>query len=190
VTRLQLGRAPSCALSFCPLALLVLVASPSAHATTRGSEHAWSAPERSLRGRILCEVTASVASGKLVWVDALVVQAPHFARALRFADRSAVDPASELAASRSSAPRGLRAWNGPTEVRVRGVLCQPGPNGEWCGPETVEASAVVAVGRRPLRLRPRMAKSVDDRGRGARMARRDEGAYSLYVTEEQRSQPG
>jgi len=35
-----------------------------------------------------------------------------------------------------------------------------------------------------------MAKSVDDRGRGARMARRDEGAYSLYVTEEQRSPPG
>ena len=35
-----------------------------------------------------------------------------------------------------------------------------------------------------------MAKSVDDRGRGARMARRDEGAYYPYVTEEQRSQPG
>jgi hypothetical protein len=35
-----------------------------------------------------------------------------------------------------------------------------------------------------------MAKSVDDRGRGARMARRDEGAYCWYVTEEQRSQPG
>src|SRR5450755_2988189 len=35
-----------------------------------------------------------------------------------------------------------------------------------------------------------MAKSADDRGRGARMARRDEGAYCLYVTEEQRSQPG
>src|SRR5882724_2956472 len=35
-----------------------------------------------------------------------------------------------------------------------------------------------------------MAKSVDDRGRGARMARRDEGAYCRYVTEEQRSQPG
>ena len=34
------------------------------------------------------------------------------------------------------------------------------------------------------------AKSVDDRGRGARMARRDEGAYCKYVTEEQRSQPG
>jgi hypothetical protein len=34
-----------------------------------------------------------------------------------------------------------------------------------------------------------MAKSVDDRGRGARLARRDEGAYCLYVTEEQRSQP-
>jgi len=37
---------------------------------------------------------------------------------------------------------------------------------------------------------PRMAKSVDDRGRGARTARRDEGAYCRYVTEEQRSQPG
>src|SRR5882724_3270375 len=35
-----------------------------------------------------------------------------------------------------------------------------------------------------------MAKSVDDRGRGARMARRDEGAYRWYVTEEQRSHPG
>jgi hypothetical protein len=35
-----------------------------------------------------------------------------------------------------------------------------------------------------------MAKSVDDRGRGARLARRDEGAYCWYVTEEQQSQPG
>jgi hypothetical protein len=35
-----------------------------------------------------------------------------------------------------------------------------------------------------------MATSVDDRGRGARTARRDEGAYLRYVTEEQRSQPG
>ena len=35
-----------------------------------------------------------------------------------------------------------------------------------------------------------MAKSVEDRGRGARQARRDEGAYCLYVTEEQRSPPG
>jgi hypothetical protein len=35
-----------------------------------------------------------------------------------------------------------------------------------------------------------MAKSVDDRGRGARLARRDEGAYCWYVAEPQRSQPG
>ena len=35
-----------------------------------------------------------------------------------------------------------------------------------------------------------MAESVDDRGRGARLARRDEGAYCSYVTEEQRSQAG
>jgi hypothetical protein len=37
---------------------------------------------------------------------------------------------------------------------------------------------------------PRTAKSVDGRGRGALLARRDEGAYCLYVTEEQRSPPG
>src|SRR4051812_25192898 len=35
-----------------------------------------------------------------------------------------------------------------------------------------------------------MAKSVEARGRGARLARRDEGAYCSYVTEEQRSQAG
>jgi hypothetical protein len=35
-----------------------------------------------------------------------------------------------------------------------------------------------------------MAKSVDARGRGARPARRDEGAYCWYVTEEQRSRSG
>jgi RNA polymerase sigma-70 factor (ECF subfamily) len=35
-----------------------------------------------------------------------------------------------------------------------------------------------------------MNKSIDDRGRAARMARREEGAYSSYVTDEQRSQSG
>ena len=37
---------------------------------------------------------------------------------------------------------------------------------------------------------PRMAKPVEDRSRGARMARRDEGANCGYVTEEQRRQLG
>jgi hypothetical protein len=37
---------------------------------------------------------------------------------------------------------------------------------------------------------PAMAKSVEDRGPGARLARRDEGASCWYVTEEQRSQAG
>jgi hypothetical protein len=35
-----------------------------------------------------------------------------------------------------------------------------------------------------------MPKSVDDRGRGARLVKRDEGATWRYVTEEQRRQPG
>ena len=36
----------------------------------------------------------------------------------------------------------------------------------------------------------RAAQLRADRGRGARLARRDEGAYWLCVIEEQRSQPG
>jgi len=35
-----------------------------------------------------------------------------------------------------------------------------------------------------------MAQSFEDRGQGARMARRDGGAYCGYLTEEQRRQPG
>ncbi len=35
-----------------------------------------------------------------------------------------------------------------------------------------------------------MNKLIDDRGRGARIARREEGAYSPYATDEQRREPG
>jgi hypothetical protein len=35
-----------------------------------------------------------------------------------------------------------------------------------------------------------MDKSIEDRGRDARMARREDGEYSTYLTDEQRSQPG
>jgi hypothetical protein len=46
----------------------------------------------------------------------------------------------------------------------------------------------VTLCRRATSLRGR--ESVDDRGRGAWLARRDEGASCWYVTEEQRSQAG
>jgi hypothetical protein len=60
------------------------------------------------------------------------------------------------------------------------------------------ANEVLAVGGNGLRLAghasgnkgPRMDKSIEDRGRDARMARREEGEYSTYLTDEQRSQPG
>ena len=84
-------------------------------------------------GRIVCELTAHATVGKLVWSDALVVRAPAFARPLR----SRI--VAQLGAAR--APGG--AWAklalvasesgaGKLELLARGVICQAGPNAEWC----------------------------------------------------------
>jgi len=35
---------------------------------------------------------------------------------------------------------------GELKLRVRAVVCHEGPSGEWCGPESAEVSALVAVG--------------------------------------------
>jgi len=61
---------------------------------------------------------------------------------------------------------------------------------ELFGSGSQDSGTSASTNPHSVSLGPRMAKSVDDRGRGARMARRDEGAYCRYVTEEQRSQPG
>src|SRR6188768_579779 len=49
---------------------------------------------------------------------------------------------------------------------------------------------LIAISLQLMGKGPRIAKPVDYRSRGARMARRDEGAYCWYATEEQRCQPG
>lgn len=100
-------------------------------------------------GRIVCQLDVAASSGKLVWVDALVVQAPPFARPLR--SRIVLQVGSTGALGTASAKLALVATGlgkAELQVRVRGVLCREGANGESCGPELAPVSAVVEVGQR------------------------------------------
>jgi hypothetical protein len=117
---------------------------PSAHADSPSFSARVECAPTTGPGRILCQLTASASSGKLVWVDALVVRAPPFARPLR---SRVVAPVAALAtASAKLALVGSALGAGQLELRVRGVLCHDSPSGEWCGPEMVPVSAAVAVG--------------------------------------------
>jgi hypothetical protein len=99
-------------------------------------------------GRIVCELSAAASSGKLVWVDALVVKAPAFARPLR--SRVVARLAASGEAGTASAKLALVAselGQGSLDVLVRGVVCEEGPNGEHCAPEQARVSAAVEVGQ-------------------------------------------
>ena len=99
-------------------------------------------------GRIVCELNVSASSGKLVWVDALVVQAPPFARPLRSRVVLQVGPAGALGtASAKLALVASELGRGELQLRVRGVVCRESPSGESCGPEVVPVVAVVAAGQ-------------------------------------------
>jgi hypothetical protein len=100
-------------------------------------------------GRILCQLNASAASGKLLWVDALIVQAPPFARPLRsrVAAQVGADPLNT--ASAKLALVASEPGQGELALRVRAVVCAEGPNGEACAPEQVLASAKVTVASPP-----------------------------------------
>jgi hypothetical protein len=99
-------------------------------------------------GRILCEIAAHEASGKLVWVDALVVRAPDFARPLRA--RVVAQVGSGADAGTATAKLALVATelgHGTLEVLVRGVVCHEQPSGQHCGPEVARVSSAVDVGQ-------------------------------------------
>ncbi len=102
-------------------------------------------------GRIVCELNVSASAGKLVWVDALVVHAPAFARPLR--SRFVAQVGALGTASVKLALVATELGRGELQLRVRGVLCHEGPSGESCGPEVVPVSAVVEVGQ-PARSPP------------------------------------
>jgi hypothetical protein len=135
----------------CSLAALAagLVLAPVARADSAGptlSARVTCAPAKG-PGRILCDLAVSAPSGKLVWVDVLVVKAPPFARPLRsrvVAQLGALGTASAKLALVAS-----ELGKGELELRVRSVLCHEGPNGEWCGPEVAPISGLVEVGQSP-----------------------------------------
>jgi hypothetical protein len=96
-------------------------------------------------GRVLCDLTVGASSGKLAWVDALVVRAPAFARPLRSRVVAAADPAGS--ASVKLALVATEAGKGELQVRVRAVVCHEAQSGQWCGPETATVSGAVEVGQ-------------------------------------------
>jgi hypothetical protein len=103
-------------------------------------------------GRVLCELSTTATSGKLVWSDALVVHAPDFARPLRsrFVAQlgTAADPGAAWArlALVASAP-----GQGQLELLARGVLCHAPAANEACQAVSVRVSAAVEVGKpRPV----------------------------------------
>jgi hypothetical protein len=98
-------------------------------------------------GRILCDVTISASSGKLVWVDALVVRAPAFARPLRSRVVAESNPAGT--ASAKLALVATETGKGELQLRVRAVVCHEAPSGQWCGPETALVSGAIEVGQTP-----------------------------------------
>jgi hypothetical protein len=140
------------ALSACSLCALVLGVAPNVRAERALLNARVECAPASGPGRILCELNASTAAGKLVWVDALVVQVPRFARPLRsrIAAQVGVDPlttAKAMLALVASEP-----GQGELELRVRAVVCQEGPSGESCAPELLLVSGKVTVA--PAALAP------------------------------------
>ena len=123
----------------------LFVASPSARADNEALSARVECAPAARPGRILCELTANASSGKLVWADVLVVQAPSFARPLRSRVVAQVAPSGAASAKLALVASELGA--GELQLRVRGVLCEQGPSGEWCGPEMVRVSAAVEVGQ-------------------------------------------
>jgi hypothetical protein len=99
-------------------------------------------------GRIVCELSAAASSGKLVWVDALVVKAPAFARPLRSRVVAPLAASGDLGtASAKLALVAAELGQGTLDVLVRGVVCHEGPSGEHCAPAQARVSAAVEVGQ-------------------------------------------
>lgn len=90
-------------------------------------------------GRALCTLEISPAPGRrLTWADALVLEAPGFARTLRarLAARELGSPTRLTLALVLEAP-----GRGVVRVRARAVLCERAGSKERCGPVTRDVEA-------------------------------------------------
>lgn len=99
-------------------------------------------------GRVLCELTYKAASGaRLVWADALVTEAPAFARPLRA--RVSPERFGEAAQDRRKLNLGFVASQtgvGRVSVRARAVVCRGDGAQERCLPELQDVTAEIRVG--------------------------------------------
>lgn len=99
-------------------------------------------------GRVLCEVQCTAGAGaRLVWADALVTEAPAFARPLR----ARVSPERFGEAGQSSRKLDLafvasQPGVGRVSVRARAVVCRGQGEQERCRPETHDVQAEIRVG--------------------------------------------
>ncbi|MCC6214306.1 MAG: hypothetical protein IT376_05525 [Polyangiaceae bacterium] len=97
-------------------------------------------------GRVGCELEVETPRGRLVWADAVVVQAPELARPLR--SRVVGGEESARGARRARLAVSLVATamgRGPIRVRARGVVC-PGAGARGCVASTVTVASEVIVG--------------------------------------------
>jgi hypothetical protein len=99
-------------------------------------------------GRVLCELTCKAASGaRLVWADALVTEAPAFARPLRA--RVSPERFGEAGQNQRKLSLGFVASQtgvGPVSVRARAVVCRGDGAKERCRPELQDVTAEIRVG--------------------------------------------
>jgi hypothetical protein len=101
-------------------------------------------------GRILCELSTRATQGKLVWSDALVVQAPAFARPLK--SRWVAQLGSPAVSGGAWAKLALVATGlgaGKLSILARGVVCYDGPAGESCAPVLAPVTVEIRVGSPP-----------------------------------------
>jgi hypothetical protein len=85
-----------------------------------------SCERKSSKGRVLCEVEMEAQSGRLVWADVLVVDAPAFAPPLR--SRVGVSDARSRTERRVRIPVAFIATtqgHGTIALRARAVVCRP-----------------------------------------------------------------
>jgi hypothetical protein len=122
---------------------LVLAVAPSSSAEEPELRAQLTCPAAASPGRIVCVLDVSAASGRLVWLDALVVQAPTFVRPLR--SRLVVPVAANGSSSLKLALVASEAGQGELQLRVRGVLCHESASGEFCGPSLLPVSAKLEI---------------------------------------------
>jgi hypothetical protein len=129
------------------LAISLICIATSVAAEVPGMSAALSCRPEAAPGRVLCELSCSASAGtRLVWADALVTEAPAFARPLR----ARVSPERFGEVGQNQRKLGLAfvasaPGTGRVSVRARAVVCR-GQGQERCRPETQDVQAELRVG--------------------------------------------